>query len=286
MVLLIHKEPLELILERVELEHMMEGKKVVIAGARKLEEFSALIEKQGGIPVIRSMQGTVYLAEDAVEDDLRKLMVNGADWLIFITGVGTDTLFDQAEKLGIHGEFLQIVEQSQVAARGYKTLAALKKRGIKPAAVDDDGTNRGLIRVLADVELSGQQVAVQLHGEPAPGLIRFLEGKGAVVTQLLPYRHIAPESHIVETLCKELIDGTVDAVCFTTGLQIHNLFNYARQQGYGEEIKQSFANKALAVAIGRLTAESLTEEGVERILIPESERMGAMIFALRDYYHS
>lgn len=286
MVLLFHKEPLELILERVELEHLMEGKRVVIAGARKLEEFSTLIEKQGGIPVIRSMQGTVYLAEDAVEEELRKLIVNSADWLIFITGVGTETLFDQAEKLGIHDEFLQIVEQSKVAARGYKTLAALKKRDIKPAVVDDDGTNRGLIRELADVDLADQRIAVQLHGEPAPGLIRFLEGKGAVVTQLLPYQHIAPESHVVETLCKELIEGAVDAVCFTTGLQIHNLFNYAKQHGYDEEIKQSFSNKVLAVAIGKLTAESLTEEGVERILIPESERMGAMIFALRDYYHS
>jgi len=263
---------------------MMEGKRVVIAGARKLEEFSTLIVKQGGIPVIRSMQGTVYLAEDVVEEDLHKLLINGADWLVFITGIGTETLFTQAEKLGIYDEFLEIVEQTKIAARGYKTQAALKKKNIKPAVVDDDGTNRGLCRELEGVNLTGQRVVVQLHGEPAPGLIRFLEGKGAIVTQLLPYQHVAPDSLIVETLCKELIEGTVDAVCFTTGLQIHNLFDYAKQHGYGEQIKHSFANKVLAVAIGKLTAESLSEEGVERILIPESERMGAMIFAIRDYY--
>lgn len=284
MVLLIHIEPLELILERVEWDIMMEGKRVVIAGARKLEEFSTLIEKQGGVPVIRSMQGTVYLAEDIVEEDLRKLLVKGADWLLFITGVGTETLFAQAEKLGIHAEFLRIVEQSKVAARGYKTLAALKKNGIKPVAVDDDGTNGGLMQALNDVDFAHQRVVVQLHGEPAPGLIRFLEGRGALVTQLLPYKHIAPEPHIVETLCRELSEGTVDAVCFTTGLQIHNLFDYAKQHGYDDQIKNAFATKVLAVAIGKLTAESLIEEGVERILIPESERMGAMIFAIRDYY--
>ena len=279
-------EPLELIPERVELRIMMEGKRVVTAGARKLDEFSVLVEKQGGIPIIRSLQGTVYLAEDAVEEDLRKLLLSGADWLIFITGVGTETLFSQAEKLGILTEFLQVVEQSKVAARGYKTLAALKKMGIKPIAVDDDGTNRGLIQALTDVDFSGQHVVVQLHGEPAPGLIRFLKGRGAQVTQLLPYKHIPPEEHIVETLCSELIEGTVDAVCFTTGLQIHNLFDYAKQHGYDDQIKKAFTDKVLAVSIGKLTAESLIEENIKRILIPESERLGAMIFELRDYYAS
>lgn len=263
---------------------MMKGKRVVITGSRKLEEFSTLVEKQGGVPVVRSMQGTVYLAEDAVGEDLRRLVLDGTDWLIFVTGVGTETLFNQAEKLGIYAEFLHVVEQSKVAARGYKTIAALKGKGIKPFVVDDDGTNRGLIRALQNVDFAGQRVVVQLHGEPAPGLIRFLEGKGAIVTQLLPYKHIAPEDHMVDTLCRELIEGTVDAVCFTTGLQVHNLFDYAKQHGYDKQIKNAFDDKVLAVSIGKLTAESLIEEGVERILIPESERTGAMIFALRDYF--
>jgi uroporphyrinogen-III synthase len=268
----------------MDMETMMEGKRVVIAGARKFEEFSTLIEKQGGIPVVRSMQGTVYLAENAVEKDLRQLVVNGADWMVFITGVGTDTLFAQAEKLGIHSEFLRIVEQSKIAARGYKTFAALKKMGIKPDVVDDDGTNRGLIKALEDMDFRDQRVVVQLHGEPAPGLIRFLEGRGAIVTQLLPYQHIPPDSHVVEMLCQELTDGKVDAVCFTTGLQVRNLFHYAKQHGYYHLIKRAFSDKVVAVSIGKLTAEPLVEEGIERILIPESERMGAMIYELRNYY--
>src|SRR5690554_5395744 len=225
-------------MERVELERMMNGKRVVITGSRKLEEFSTLVEKQGGIPIVRSMQGTVYLAEEAVSEDLRKLVRNGADWLIFVTGVGTETLFAQADKLGIYDEFKHIVEHSKVAARGYKTVAALKAIGIKPLVVDEDGTNRGLIKALQEVDFTGQRVIVQLHGEPAPGLVRFFEDGGAIVTQLLPYKHIAPEDQVSETLCREIIEGSVDAVCFTTGLQIHNLFHYAKQHGYVEQVKK------------------------------------------------
>lgn len=265
---------------------MMRGKRVVIAGSRKLEEFSTLVEKQGGVPIIRSMQGTVYFAEEAVGEQLRSLVVNGTDWLVLITGVGTETLFDQAEKLGIYDEFLHVVKQSNIAARGYKTVAALKKKGISPDVVDDDGTNRGLMKAMQYIDFSGQRVVVQLHGEPALGLIRFFEQAGAEVTQLLPYEHIAPEEQAADMLCQELIDQTVDAVCFTTGLQIHNLFNHAKQIGCVELIKQAFEENVLAVSIGKLTAESLLEEGVQRILIPESERLGAMIFMLRDYYAS
>src|SRR5690554_6700028 len=167
----------------------MKDKRVVTAGSRKLEDFSALVEKQGGIPLVRSMQGTTYLAEDAIEEDLRNLLARGTDWFIFITGVGTQTLINQANRLGIHNEFIRLIEQSKIAVRGYKTIAVLKEIGIKPLVVDDDGTNRGLIKALEHIDFTGQRVVVQLQGESIPGLIRFLEGKGAIVTQLLPYQH-------------------------------------------------------------------------------------------------
>ncbi|MDP4107042.1 MAG: uroporphyrinogen-III synthase, partial [Bacillota bacterium] len=39
-----------------------------------------------------------------------------------------------------------------------------------------------------------------------------------------------------------------------------------------------------AAAVGKVTAEALKEEGVERIITPEIERMGAMIIELSNYY--
>ena len=77
-----------------------------------------------------------------------------------------------------------------------------------------------------------KSVVVQLHGEKAPTLIRFLESKGAVISQLLPYQHIPPVQETVETLCQELMEGSVDAVCFTTAIQVRSLFDYAREKGY------------------------------------------------------
>jgi uroporphyrinogen-III synthase len=245
---------------------------------------STLIEKQGGIPVIRSLQGLLELDENSMEPELRRFASNGADWAIFTTGTGTEILLTAAEKLGIRTQFINSLEQAKVAVRGYKTYSVLKKLGILPDVADDDGTTRGLISALEPLNLKGQEVLVQLHGEPVPELIRFLEKKGAYVKQLLPYRHIAPEMKTLELLCRELDEGLVDAVCFTTAVQVRYLFNYAKQSGSLISIKRAFEQKVMAVAVGKVTAEALREEGVDRFLTPENERMGAMIIELAQFY--
>lgn len=260
------------------------GKRIVIAGTRKIDEITTLIEKQGGSAIVRPLQGTVFLAEKEVEPDLRKFVQEGADWVILTTGIGTDTLIELAGKMGIQEQFLNIIQEAKVASRGYKTLAVLKRLGITPVAVDDDGTNSGLVRSLAEYDFVGKRVMVQLHGEAAPALIRFLEGNGALVQQILPYQHTPPQVETVDRLCKELINNEVDAVCFTTAIQVRSLFDYARKKGYIDEVLNAFKNQTLAVAVGKITAEAIREEGIDRLVAPELERMGAMVIELARFY--
>ncbi|MEW8987518.1 MAG: uroporphyrinogen-III synthase [Bacillus sp. (in: firmicutes)] len=264
--------------------HALLQKTIAIAGSRKLEEISALIEKQGGTAVIRPLQGTVFLAEKEVEPGLRKFIEESADWVILTTGIGTDSLIDLADKIGLKEQFLKRLTEAQIGARGYKTLAVLKKNGLEPVAVDDDGTNRGLVRSLQQYDFSGKRVLVQLHGEAAPALIRFLEENGAEIQQILPYQHTPPQQETVEKLCRELLDGKVNAVCFTTAVQVRFLFEYAKEKGIVERLIDVLNSEALAVAVGKITAEAIREEGIERLVAPEFERMGAMIIELARYY--
>ena len=262
----------------------LEGKKIAIAGSRKIDEISILIEKQGGTAAVRPLQGTVFLAEKEVESDLQNFVRNGADWVIFTTGMGLETLVTLAEKMGIEEKFLTHIREAKVASRGYKTVAALKKLGITPVAAAEDGTTKGLMEALKDTDFTGKRVMIQLHGETAPALTRFLEEKGAFVHFLLPYQHIAPEAETVAKLCQELIKGEVDAVCFTTATQVRSLFDFAREQGMTAGLLHSFKEQALAAAVGKVTAEALREEGVTRLIVPEHERMGALIVELGRYY--
>lgn len=262
----------------------LSGKRVVICGSRKIEEFSTLIEKQGGVPLVRSLQGTVFLAEKEIEDDLRKFVQTGADWVIFTTGIGIETLVQLSAKLGLEEAFLKQIQKGRVATRGYKTLAALKKLGISPVASAEDGTTKGLALALENFDFTGLKVMLQLHGETAPALTEFFEDQGAVVQKILPYQHVAPEKETVQRLCDELQNHECDAVCFTTATQVRSLFEYARINGIHNAIVGSFMKNIVAVAVGKVTAEALKEEGVDRLLVPGNERMGSMIIELSQMY--
>ncbi|MBM7647375.1 uroporphyrinogen-III synthase [Bacillus ectoiniformans] len=264
----------------------LNNKRIVIAGSRKVEEMSTLIEKQGGHPVSRPLQGTIFLAEEDVLPDLKQLIKRQTDWFIFTTGVGTDALVDMADKLNIRNEFLTVIQKANIASRGYKTVASLKKLGVQPIVTDDDGTTNGLIRSLQGHDFKNKRVTIQLHGETAPVLTEFLESNGAEVLLLLPYQHIPADDHIAETLYKELIDSKVDAVCFTTAVQVRSLFEFARKRGVKQEIIRLFNEHVEACAVGKVTAEALKNEGVKRVLTPEKERMGALIIELSRYYES
>ncbi|MDQ6597184.1 uroporphyrinogen-III synthase [Bacillus salipaludis] len=268
------------------MEKDLMGKRIAITGSRKTEEISMLIKKQGGIPLVRSLQGTVLLSEKEVEPDLKRFVRDGADWVIFTTGMGTNTLYELAKKLDVENEFLQVIRLAKAASRGYKTLSALKELGVNPLAVDQDGTTRGLIQSLEGFDFFNKRVMVQLHGEQAPKLTKFLEDRGAIVTKLLPYKHIAPEAETITTICDELLTDKLDAVCFTTANQVRSLFDFAKRMGSVDGILKAFEFNTHAVAVGKVTQEALREEGIDRVITPENERMGAMVVELSRYYRT
>ncbi|MFC0272733.1 uroporphyrinogen-III synthase [Metabacillus herbersteinensis] len=260
------------------------GKKVALLGPRRAEELSVLVKNLGGIPLLRPAQGTVYVDDSNVESEINNLVEGKYDWLLFTTGIGLTRLHETASKMGIEAKFLTALQTSKVAARGYKTINALKKLDVKPHARDDDGSTLGLIRGLEAFDLRSCKVALQLHGDPAPHLIEFLQSQGADYHEILPYQHIPPQPEVMEQLVAEILQGEVDAVNFTSRPQPRFLFAYAREKGLLDEVLQAFSEKVIAVSVGKVTAQALKEEGVTRIVIPENERMGSAIMELVKYY--
>ncbi|WP_219836102.1 uroporphyrinogen-III synthase [Paenibacillus sp. R14(2021)] len=256
------------------------GKRIAITGSRKLPELSEIIERQGGTTIVRPQQGLLVLREEEVEKDLLHLLESGTDWCIFTTGTGLAALLQQADRLGIRERLLEIIRESKVGARGYKTYAMLKQLGISPLVLDEDGTTEGLVKALRAFDFKNQGIFIQLHGEEMPALTDFFEAQGAAVRTLLPYKHTAPDAETSLRLCREIIDGEVDAVCFTTAVQVRYLYDFARQHGCAAALNDSFSSKVHAAAVGRVTADVLLQEGVERVSSPAIERMGAMIVEL------
>ncbi|MNV84164.1 bifunctional uroporphyrinogen-III synthetase/response regulator domain protein [compost metagenome] len=58
---------------------------------------------------------------------------------------------------------------------------------------------------------------------------------------------------------------------------------YARENGKLEQLLHAFEQEVLAVSVGKITSQALKEEGVQRIIMPEHERMGSMFVELGRY---
>lgn len=262
----------------------LDGKRIALAGSRKTEELSKIVENLGGIAYVRPAQGTVFLDDSNVEQEIEHLLNGGFDWILLTTGVGTEILYNTAVKMGKGEEFLSMLSNMKIAARGYKTVNMLKKLGLTPIVRDDDGSTAGLVRNLESHELNNCKVALQLHGDPAPKLIEWLEEKRAQYKEILPYIHIPPEEEKMKQLLGELLNGELDAVFFTSTPQARFLMQFAREQGVEQKLLDAFAENIIALAVGKVTAQALREEGIERVVFPENERMGSAIMTLAQYY--
>ncbi|MGC5774515.1 uroporphyrinogen-III synthase [Paenibacillus pabuli] len=262
------------------------GIRVALTGPRKSKEMSLLVEKMGGIPLVRPAQGTVFLDDRNIRDGLVSWISDPPDWTVWTTGMGLDAIFDMAEDMDIAVQLLDVLSDSSIAARGYKTVNALRKRGLTPLVRDDDGSTDGLIREFASHDLAGQKMMLQLHGETAPKLVRWLEEQGAHVRQVLPYRHVPPEEGELELLLNEILLHEVDAVAFTSGPQVRFLVEYAASKGKLELMQEAFRQDVVPASVGRVTANAMREEGIEALVVPEDEKMGALIVELGRYYNA
>ncbi|TDG00380.1 uroporphyrinogen-III synthase [Paenibacillus piri] len=262
----------------------LEGKRIALTGPRKAAELSVIVEKLGGIPLVRPAQGTVAVEKEQVEAELREFLQKSADWIILTTGIGTEMLYQAAEAMGSADAFVKRLKGTKIAARGYKTTRYLKTIGLTPTVRDDDGTTAGLIRAFQACDIRGSRVALQLYGDHAPRLVQWLKERQTDVYQILPYLHVPPDLAVLDTLISEIRRGEIDAVTFTSTPQVRFMMAYARERGDAEQLLAAFAGTTVAVAVGKVTAEALREEGVERVVAPEEERMGSMMVTLARYY--
>jgi uroporphyrinogen-III synthase len=261
------------------------GKRIALTGPRRAGDLGVLVEKLGGIPLFRPAQSTTFLEDKHVETEIRILINEDIDWVIMTTGIGIETLVRIAASIGLKEQLIEKFKQVKIAARGYKAVNALKKLDLNVTAQDDDGTCAGLVRALCEHDLRGCRVALQLHGDPAPKIVNFLQEQEAEFREILPYRHVPPDPQILSNLVAEILNGDIDAVTFTSGPQVRAIFAYAAEHDLLSPLLAAFEGPTVAVSVGKFTAEVIHEAGVARVVVPDDERMGGMIVALTDYYN-
>lgn len=262
------------------------GLRVLALESRRAAELAKLISTYGGEPVVAPAMREVPLDSNTEALSFAEALLAGQfDIVIFLTGVGARGVLSVAETKHPRDAFIAALRRVKVVPRGPKPIAVLRELGITPAVVvPEPNTWRELLEALDEAQkslpgfhLAGARIAVQEYGVSNPELIGGLGERGAIVTRVPVYQWVLPEDVApLESAVRALAAGRIDAVLFTTGIQVAHLFQVAREMNLEEAASQGLRG-AIVASIGPTTSEELQRRGIPPDLEASHPKMGFLV---------
>ena len=248
------------------------GRTIVLPESRKLNLFASMIEKRGAT-VLRCPMISILDAPNPapILVWLRQLIDGSFDDLILLTGEGLRRLLGFAERKGIKDNFIASLDKVRKITRGPKPASALRAVGLKSDLAAETPTTEGVIETLTKEDLHGHNIGVQLYGTyPNTLLIDFLCNVGATPYTVAPYvysSHADDES--VRSVIKQMAEGQIDVIAFTSGPQVKRLFDIAHGSQLNEQLLKGLQHTKVA-AVGPVVAEALANRGIQVDMTPPS----------------
>jgi uroporphyrinogen-III synthase len=264
----------------------LRGHRVAILESRMSGEMAELIRRHGGepycVPAVREVRMDCSQHVAAFIDDLSS---HCFQVVIFLTGVGVKALLEEAGRLGRLRELLAGLKQVTLVCRGPKPLAVLSRNGLQVSiSAQEPYTTAELLEAMAKLDLSGKGVVLVHYGERDKALAETLRVRAATLRELCLYEWLMPED--VGALCElvqEIIRGRVDAVAFTSQVQVRHLFQAAKAIGQEIALVDALNRRTIVASIGPTCTAVLQGFQVVPHVFPPHPKMGHLISALARY---
>lgn len=260
------------------------GRRILVPESRELDLFASMMEAQGAEAVRCPLVAMRDVEDPApVEAWLRRLGEGRFDDLILLTGEGMRRLMDIARRIGIDAAVVEALSRLRTVTRGPKPVRALRELGLSAQVTAPEPTTAGVITALRSLDLSGRTVGVQLYPDnPNTVLLDALRAAGAVPDPVLPYRYASDaETARVEAAIREMADGRIDFVAFTSSPQVRRFEEVAKKRGLEEAWRAGLARTRIA-AVGPVVAEAVEAIGAKVAVAPESSfHMKPLVNAIR-----
>lgn len=250
------------------------GKIVVVTraagqSAKLVEELAARQAKVKLLPLISFAPPEDFTALDASLTRLESF-----DWIIFTSANAVQALEGRIQELA-HGAGATF-KQSRVAAIGPATADAAENAGYSVDYVATNHSGAGLAKELG-AELKGRSVFLPRSDRANADLPAALRRNGAVVTDVIAYKTLAPGDTDRERVKESLKDG-VDGILFFSPSAVQNFLELL-----GRERLEALQGRAVMVAIGPTTAGALSAAGVQRIAWAADATTRAVVEALEGH---
>ncbi|GIJ21490.1 uroporphyrinogen-III synthase [Micromonospora lutea] len=257
------------------------GFTIGVTADRRRDELAALLQRRGARVVLAPALRIVPLADDTeLREATRACLERPPDILMANTGIGMRGWLEAAEGWGLAEPLRGVLGDAYVVARGPKARGAIRAAGLydqwSPASESCDE----VVDHLRQRGVSGQVIAMQLHGERQPECTRALEDAGATVIEIPVYRWAPPTDPAPLHRLVDLVAGRlVDAVTFTSAPAVEALLRAAGDRT--DTVLDALRSDVLASCVGQVTAEPLVRRGVP-VSAPSRARLGALVRTIVD----
>ena len=246
------------------------GKTIAVPEGRQLVKFARMLKEQGAttveVPAVRIVDTT-----DAapVEAWLDRLVRGSLDDLVLFTGEGLARLLGFAERGGRREQVVTALGKVRTFTRGPKPAAVLHGLGLHPHVAARVPTTEGLMQALSSEDLAGRNVGLQLYGQQAsPALVALIESKGGQVATVAPYVYVdGVDDTAGHELVAKLGSGQIDAIAFTSSIQIKTLFEWAERHRLAGELADGLSRTQIA-SVGPACSAALAAYGVRVDIAP------------------
>ena len=247
------------------------GRTIAIPETRELNLFAQMLESRGAFTV-RCPLVAILDAPDPqpINIWLQQLAAGQFDDLILLTGEGLRRLLSVAARADNKEAVIAALGKTRKITRGPKPARALRDIGLRHDLAAEEPTSDGIMALLAKLDIKGHKVGVQLYGsEPNLKLMDFIRQSGAEAFPVAPYIYAGEaDDHKVIRLIKQLAQGDVDVIAFTSAQQVMRLCSVAKANVLEESLNKGWSRTKIA-AVGPIVAETLKALGVRIDIIPE-----------------
>jgi uroporphyrinogen-III synthase len=261
---------------------LMKSKVVAILETRTSAHLGELIARRGGIPMLAPALAEIPDVEpQTVVSLLDAWQTNPYRMVIFQTGVGTRALFQATDSLGSTQQLLHLLAQAIVVVRGPKPTGELNTRQVRiDVRAPSPFTTETVLDAIGGVALDHAPVLVQRYGATNPLLRQSLEARGAIVREIATYRWALPaEVQPLKDLLAALADARVDAVVFTSAVQVQNLFTVAAAEGCSNSLP-GLLNGLVIASIGPVCSRELAAHGIKPSFEASPPKLGPLVAGL------
>lgn len=267
----------------------LKGRTVAITRPRdQAEETGNLIKQYGGKPYFVPAIA-IKAASDlsAVESFIAELAKEKIDYVIFMSVNGIRYLLSSAENLGLKAQLEQSLEKTVTMAVGPKTAQELRNHNIPVGLVPAKYSSEGIIECLRQNVVSGKSIYIPRTRGATPDLAKSLRSMGGKVQEVYVYESMLPNNKdLTERFLQDLIDGKIDAIIYGSSLSAKNLFKMLRELISKEKLRDIMNSKLTIVAIGPVTAETLSEMGLRVDIMPDKYTFEETLIKLAHHWNA